>query len=104
MNPALLLAAAVISQEPAVSTDAALEVAQGALAHCRAEGQKVSITVVDAAGRPKVSLRDDGASPHSVEHSFRKAYTALTYRMASGEVGKRAESAKGGNIGPQLLP
>jgi uncharacterized protein GlcG (DUF336 family) len=104
MNPALLLAAAVISQEPTLSTDAALEIASGALAHCRAEGQKVSVTVVDASGRPRVSLRDDGASPHSAEHSFRKAYTALTYRMTSGEVGKRTESAKGANIGPQLLP
>ena len=103
MKP-LLLVAAALAQEPTISTDAALEAAQGALAHCRAEGQKVSVTVVDAAGRPKVSIRDDGASPHSAEHSFRKAYTANTYRMTSGDVGKRAESSKGANIGPQLLP
>ncbi|HXF80350.1 MAG TPA: heme-binding protein [Usitatibacter sp.] len=104
MISTLFLAAAVIAQEPGLSADAALEVASGALAACRADGQKVSVTVVDAAGRPKVSLRDDGASPHSAEHSFRKAYTALTYRMTSGEVGKRAESSRGANIGPQLLP
>jgi len=104
MNPALWLAAAVIVQEPGISADAALEVAAGALAACRADGQKVSVTVVDASGRPRVSLRYDGASPHSAEHSFRKAYTALTYRMTSAEVVKRSESAKGGNIGPQLLP
>src|SRR5579859_4279188 len=103
MKTALLLAAAALAQEPSISTDAAIEAAQGALAHCRAEGQKVSVTVVDAAGRVKVQLRHDGAAPHSTEHSFRKAYTALTYRMTSGEVGKRAENAKGGNIGPQLL-
>lgn len=104
MNPALLLAAAVVAQEPGISADAALEVASAALAACRADGQKVSVTVVDPSGRPKASMRDDGASPHSFEHSFRKAYTALTYRMTSGEVGKRTESAKGANIGPQLLP
>ncbi len=104
MKTALVIAAVALAQEPTISTDAAVEAAQAALAHCRAEGQKVSVTVVDAAGRPKVSIRDDGASPHSAEHSFRKAYTALTYRMTSGEVGKRAENSKGANIGPQLLP
>ena len=90
MKTALLLAAAALAQEPTISTDAAVDAAQAALAHCRAEGQKVSVTVVDAAGRPKVSIRDDGAAPHSAEHSFRKAYTALTYRMTSGDVGKLA--------------
>ncbi|HEX4331772.1 MAG TPA: heme-binding protein [Usitatibacter sp.] len=104
MISTLFLAAAVIAQEPTLSADAALEVATGALAACRADAQKVTVTVVDAAGRPKVVLRDDGASPHSAEHSFRKAYTALTYRTTSAEVGKRAESSKGANIGPQLLP
>jgi len=105
VNIALFLAAAaMVAQEPGISAEAAIEVANGALAVCRADGQKVSVTVVDASGRPKVTLRDDGSAPHSAEHSFRKAYTALTYRMTSGEVGKRTESAKGANIGPQLLP
>jgi len=37
-----------------------------------------------------VILNDDGANPHSFEHSLRKAYTALTYRTPSGEYGRRA--------------
>ncbi len=90
--------------ESALSTDAALEVARGALAFCRKEGQKVSVTVVDHAGRAKVALRDDGAGPYTAEHSFRKAYTALSYKTTSAEVGKRAAEAKGAAIGPQLLP
>jgi uncharacterized protein GlcG (DUF336 family) len=108
---ALVLAAALpaagasaLVSETALSTDSAIAAAQAALAACRKEGQHVSVTVVDAAGRAKVSLRDDGAAPHTPEHSFRKAYTALSYRMPSAEVGKRAEQAKGANIGPQLLP
>lgn len=107
----LLLAAALpgaaapaVVSEPALSADAALQAAQGALAACRKEGQHVSVTVVDAAGRPKVAIRDDGAAPHTPEHSYRKAYTALSYRMPSADVGKRSEQAKGANIGPQLLP
>ena len=95
-------AAQNVVAEPALSADAALEVAAGALIHCRKDGQKVSITVVDQSGRPKVAIRDDGASPHTAEHSFRKAYTALTYRMPSADYGKRVAESKGG-IGPQLL-
>jgi len=86
---------AQIVLEPTLSADAALDVAAGALAQCRKEGQKVSVTVVDAAGRVKASVRDDGASPHSSEHSLRKAYTALTYRMPSADYGKRAAESKG---------
>lgn len=90
--------------EPTLSTNAALEVANAALAQCRSDGQKTSVTVVDAAARVKVTIRDDGAAPHTAEHSMRKAYTALSYRMPSADYGKRAAEAKGVAIGPQLLP
>jgi uncharacterized protein GlcG (DUF336 family) len=91
-----------VVNEPSVSTDAAIEIAAAALAHCRKEGGKVSVTVVDPSGRARVSMRDDGAAPHSAEHSLRKAYTALTYRMPSADYGKRA-AERPGAIGPQLL-
>ena len=97
-------AAPAILNEPALSADAAIEVATAALAQCRKDGQKTAVTVVDASGRVKVAIRDDGAAPHTAEHSMRKAYTALSYRMTSADVGKRAAEAKGANIGPQLLP
>ncbi len=100
--PSSMAAPAVVS-EPTISADAALEAAAGALAQCRKEGQKVSVTVVDAAGRPKAMVRDDGVAPHSAEHSMRKAYTALTYKTTSAEYGKRA-AERGGAIGPLLLP
>ena len=95
-------AAAQTMNEVTVSTDAAIQVATAALAACRADGQKVSVTVVDHAGREKVRLRDDGAAPHTEVHSFRKAYTALSYRMPSGEYGKRVKELS--SIGPVLLP
>lgn len=104
---AVVAAAPVVAQpvvnEATLSADAALQIATGALAQCRQDGQKVTVSVVDHAGREKVRVRDDGASPHSEVHAFRKAYTALTYRMASAEYGKRAAESKGA-IGPQLLP
>lgn len=75
--------------ERSISTDAALELAQTALAQCRAAGHKVSITVVNRHGRVALALSDDGANPHTLENSERKAYTAFSTRNASGEVGKR---------------
>ena len=95
---------AQVASESTISADAALEVVAGALRQCRADGQKVSVTVVDTAGRVKASVRDDGAAPHTAEHSMRKAYTALSYKTPSAEYGKRAAEAKGVAIGPQLLP
>ena len=91
-----------VVNEATVSTDAALQIASAALAQCRSDGQKVTISVVDHAGREKIRLRDDGAAPHTELHSFRKAYTALTYKMPSAEYGKRFTELRG--LGPVLLP
>jgi uncharacterized protein GlcG (DUF336 family) len=90
--------------ERTLSLDAALELATAAMDACRKHGSQVTITVLDHAGRTKVVLRGDGSNPHSVEHSFRKAYTALTYRMPSGEYGKRAAGQFPGSFGVLNLP
>jgi uncharacterized protein GlcG (DUF336 family) len=91
-----------VINERTLSVDAALEIATTALANCRTHGVPVTITVIDHAARVKAVLRDDGANLHSSEHSFRKAYTALTYAMPSGEYGKRA-AANPGSAGPLHL-
>ena len=94
----------VVANEPMLTADGAIEVAMAALKQCRSDGQKVSVTVVDSSGRVKAAIRDDGSAPHTAEHSMRKAYTALSYKVPSAEYGKRAAEAKGVAIGPQLLP
>ena len=101
MVPCAESAQTVVS-ERTLSLDAAQEAARGALEQCRKEGHKVTVTVLDHAGRTRVLLRDDGSRPHSVEHSLRKAYTALTYNTPSGEYGKRA-TANPGSAGPLHL-
>jgi uncharacterized protein GlcG (DUF336 family) len=90
--------------ERTMSLDVARELAGAALEACRAHGSKVTITVLDRAGRTKVVLREDGSNPHSVEHSYRKAYTALTYNMPSGDYGKRAAGQFPGSFGVLRLP
>jgi len=75
-----------------------------ALAHCRKDGTPVTVTVLDHAGRTKVVLRDDGTRQYSVEHSYRKANTALSYRTSSAEYGKRAAATFPASAGPLNLP
>jgi uncharacterized protein GlcG (DUF336 family) len=82
--------------ERTISLQAAQEAARVALETCRKDGHKVTVTVLDHAARTKVILRDDGASPHSVQHSMNKAYTALTFNLPSAEFGKRTTSSPTG--------
>ena len=72
-----------------ISLNAAQEAATAALAECRAKGFKVTVTVLDSRGGTKLIMHDDGANPHTIENSMRKAYTSLTFRVPSGDYGKR---------------
>ena len=94
--------AQTLVNERSVSTNAALEMVSAALDACRKHGSAVTITVLDRAARTVIMVREDGASPHSVEHSLRKAYTALTYNMPSAQYGKSA-AANPGSAGPLHL-
>src|ERR1700736_3832437 len=70
----------------------ALAIAQGALEDCKARGYPVSVVVVDRAGANMVTLRADGAGPHTMENARRKAYTALTFKMTTEEFAKLMET------------
>ena len=68
-----------------VSLRMALNIAEAALAEC---GTTTSVAVVDRAGRVRVLLQGDNASPHNMELARRKAYTARTFRPPSSVVGQ----------------
>ena len=76
----------------------AAALATGAVDHCKAEGYAVSVAVVGREAQSLVHLRGDGSSPHSMENSFRRAYTALTYRAPSGSVEKRVRNDPGDQL------
>jgi uncharacterized protein GlcG (DUF336 family) len=80
-----------------VSLRMALTIAEAALAQC---GVRTSVAVVDRAGRLRVFLQGDGASPHNLELARRKAYTARTFRRPSAEWAKATETA---NAGQRML-
>ena len=56
----------------------ALEAASEAVRVCAQNGYQVSATVVDMDGVPQVAIRGDGATVHTAESSFDKAYTVVT--------------------------
>ncbi len=82
---------AQVLTEKSLSTAAALAIAQTAYDTCVQQGYHVSVNVVGREGQVLVSIRGDGSSPHTLENSLRKAYTARTFRVSSGEFAQRVK-------------
>jgi uncharacterized protein GlcG (DUF336 family) len=62
----------------ALPVDLAVEAATEAIRVCAEHGYQVTATVVDMDGIAQVAIRGDGASVHTLESSFEKAYTVVT--------------------------
>ncbi len=77
--------------EKSLSTGIALTIAQTAYETCAQQGYHVSVHVVGREGQLLVAIRGDGSSPHTLENSLRKAYTARTFRTPSGEFAQRVK-------------
>ena len=85
----------------------ALEAASAALEACQKQGYRVSVTVVDPDGVIKAMLREDGAGPHTLDSSRRKAYTSASMRARTAQVEERVRTdpaAAGIRNIDQLLP
>ena len=90
------VSAQALVSERSISVNAALELATAALERCRADGYKVTITVLNGHARTSVVISEDGVNPHTLENSMRKAYTAFTTRTATAEMAKRPQPALSG--------
>jgi uncharacterized protein GlcG (DUF336 family) len=64
-----------------ISLELAQKAAAASLRQCQTDGHRVSATITDAAGVTLLTARADGAGPHTVESSRRKAYTAASLRQ-----------------------
>src|SRR5271156_4297817 len=71
-----------------ISMEIAQTMAQAAVMQCRADGYRVSATVLDNGGALKAFIRDDGAGLGTIDISHKKAYTSLVFGRTSGEMGK----------------
>ena len=72
-----------------LSLATALTIATTAGETCKSQGHRVTVAVVGRTGEIIVHLRGDDASPHTIENSQRKAFTARTFRTSSGEFAQR---------------
>jgi uncharacterized protein GlcG (DUF336 family) len=69
----------------------AIEIIQTTITTCKGNGYAVSATVVGRNGEIVAQVRGDNTGPHTIENSFRKAYTARTLRIPSGEFAERVQ-------------
>ena len=99
----LLASGAVMAQnapglisERSISLNSAIELATTSLERCRADGYKVTVTVLNRHARTAVVVSEDGVNPHTVENSMRKAYTAFTTRNSTAEMAKRTQPGLSG--------
>jgi len=94
-SASIFVAAPALAQAPQVeknvSMGMALAIIQGTIEQCTKDGYKVSVTVVDKAGVVAGQLRGDGTSPHTMEFSRLKAYTARIRNQTSLQTMKELE-------------
>jgi uncharacterized protein GlcG (DUF336 family) len=72
-----------------LSAEAAITIASTAIADCKAKGWNISVAVVGRNGEIILHVRGDNTGPHTMDNSFRKAYTSRTFRIPSGDMVKR---------------
>lgn len=94
-----LLGQAQVLQERNLSMALAQEIAQAAVAACTQKNVNVTATVVDRAGLVRAVLRADNAGPHTIDASRAKAYTSVSTRAPTANLGENAQK----NPGAQFL-
>jgi len=77
---------AELPKQAVLPLELANQIAQGALKKCAADGHRVSVAIVDRSGVTKMVLRADGAGPHTVQSSTKKAYTAASLGRPTSEL------------------
>jgi uncharacterized protein GlcG (DUF336 family) len=84
-----------------LTIDVAETIAQESMAKCRADGYKVTVTVVDGANILKAFLRDNGAGMATVEVGRMKANSVMAFGRPSGPP---PNLAAGAPVPPPVLP
>jgi len=87
-----------------LTLDTALTIAQGAVEACRKQGIQIGVTLVDRDGTVQVQLRDALAAPLTTTISLQKAYTAVSFNVATSALAARAATPIGGIDGLMMSP
>jgi uncharacterized protein GlcG (DUF336 family) len=80
------LAADELPKESVLPVNLAGKAMQASLDACNKDGHRVSVSIVDRAGVLRTMARADGAGPHTVDSSKKKAYTAASLRRPTTEL------------------
>ena len=76
----------LLANYPTLTTAAAQQAAQAALARCQKYGYTVAAAVVDRGGQPLAVLRDNLAGTHTTQTAVNKAATAVSFRTETSEL------------------
>jgi len=90
--PAAVKADDAILTYRALAPDTAIKLATATLAACRKQGYQVGVAVVDRSGVAQVIIRDRFAGAHTTETARRKAWTAVSFRVATTELADNVKS------------
>ena len=75
-----------LPKESVLPLSMANKAVQAALEACKKDGYRVSVSVVDRGGILRTMARADGAGPHTIDSSHKKAYTAASLRRPTTEL------------------
>ena len=92
VNP--VAAQKLVAGYPSLTTAAALQAAQAALARCDKEGYTAAVAVVDRGGYTLALLRNGLAGPHTVNTAMGKAWSALSFRTDTTELAASTQSGR----------
>ena len=84
----------MLASYPTLTTAAALQAAQAALARCQKDGYTVAVAVVDRGGQPLAVLRDNLAGAHTTQTAMNKAATAVSFRTDTTELAALSQAGK----------
>lgn len=99
--------AMALEQQPVLPTSLAVKAASTSVAVCNQKGYKVTTSVLNPEGNILVVIRNQEAGPHTIENSYNKAYTAVSFGRAYNLDSTRAILAgmkPGKGIGDFPLP
>jgi uncharacterized protein GlcG (DUF336 family) len=88
------IAQKMLANYPTLTTGAAQQAAQAALARCQKDGYTVAVAVVDRGGQPLAVLRDDLAGAHTTQTAVNKAATAVSFRTDTTELAANSQAGK----------
>jgi len=86
LMPYTVLAADELPKEAVLPIGLAGKAIQASLDACNKDGYRVSVSIVDRAGVLRAMARADGAGPHTVDSSKKKAYTASSLRRSTTDL------------------